>query len=783
MNYKKSILATAIVGIIFSTVQATDYKIIVSQEKNDYDIIENSFPVATEWVDTGSEFNCLKEFSAYDYPLGESFTQNENCIQKQERTVTTTEIFNGTPRTTVKVENQNIPVVISYLDTGKENFNTGTQRTEYSNWLDDGIHYACAEFNPLVSTVNLGESFNQNRSCSQKQNRNEIIYDIWADGSEILFSTNIKNRTLTELEYQQAIGTKNFTTGTQRTEYTNWLDDGSHYACSDFYPLSSSVNLDESFVQERDCLQDQERTQTVYDIWADGSETVSITNIEQQSLTESETQNSLGTKNFTTGSQRTEYTNWLDNGIHYDCGIFTPLVSTVNLSESFTQNRSCSQNQNRNEIIYDIWADGSETINVTTIETQTLIENESQNAIGTKNFNTGSQRTEYTNWLDTDGHYNCNTFTPLNSSVNLGESFTQNRNCLQDQDRTKTVYDIWANGSETVASTNLETQTLNENETQNSTGTKNYDTGTTRTNSTDWLNIGALYACNSFSPLSSTIKSPLPLTQSRICSQDRERTTTIYNIWADGSETIKTETLEQKAMIIHDVQDVTGTGQAASCKAILNAGWSTGDGIYEINIPSGDHNVICDMTTDGGGWTRWWWYNGNGTFPSESDVLGYNFGEANVNSSYGFQTLPSNVSQASTELLAIDGENTILKWDFANGGATATSVWNAFTIRTITLQGAVLNNTPWNPSVIQGAATTTAQDSFMYREQSGVKSFILDDDGCDCATTLSAGASMCGASWNIAYGGEMAYGVDNLKDLNCESTQPDKSMSMFYREK
>jgi hypothetical protein len=42
-----------------------------------------------------------------------------------------------------------------------------------------------------------------------------------------------------------------------------------------------------------------------------------------------------------------------------------------------------------------------------------------------------------------------------------------------------------------------------------------------------------------------------------------------------------------------------------SCQEILDVGWSTGDGDYDIASQGcGEITVFCDMTTDGGGWTE-----------------------------------------------------------------------------------------------------------------------------------------------------------------------------------
>lgn len=55
----------------------------------------------------------------------------------------------------------------------------------------------------------------------------------------------------------------------------------------------------------------------------------------------------------------------------------------------------------------------------------------------------------------------------------------------------------------------------------------------------------------------------------------------------------------------------------------------------------------------------------------------------------------------------------------------------------------IQNNKPWNPDTIEGTKPKQNQDSFMYRDQNGVKSLLLDDDNCDCLSSLSLGHGLC----------------------------------------
>ena len=114
-------------------------------------------------------------------------------------------------------------------------------------------------------------------------------------------------------------------------------------------------------------------------------------------------------------------------------------------------------------------------------------------------------------------------------------------------------------------------------------------------------------------------------------------------------------------------------------------------------------------------------------------------------------------------MLAIDSEVTEYKWSFDPGNSVAHAAWRAFhDHEDIPYNEVRKESTGWNPEVLKGIAPVRDQVSFMYREQNGVRSVMMDDDNCDCHTTLSLGHGMCGGAHRAEFSPANQYGVDTL---------------------
>ena len=116
----------------------------------------------------------------------------------------------------------------------------------------------------------------------------------------------------------------------------------------------------------------------------------------------------------------------------------------------------------------------------------------------------------------------------------------------------------------------------------------------------EWYNINSMYDCvKQYEDTDFLLGEEF--TQVEDCSQDQERTITTQQTFngEDQTKIVKeTKTIDAE----HSYQDF-GEGFADSCKSILNNGYSIGSGAYQVQLSSGITNVVCDMDTDGGGWT------------------------------------------------------------------------------------------------------------------------------------------------------------------------------------
>lgn len=148
---------------------------------------------------------------------------------------------------------------------------------------------------------------------------------------------------------------------------------------------------------------------------------------------------------------------WSNIGLPYNCINWTPLFSSYKNDGGFSQLGSCKQLQERQVEIREKDSFSGIVKTVNTVTENRTIETDAYRNISV----------ESTEWQNTGSPYSCTEWLPKRDTVNNGISFTQNRNCSQDQEKQflyKHELSLLANLTEN--------QTINISQEQVTTGTR-----------------------------------------------------------------------------------------------------------------------------------------------------------------------------------------------------------------------------------------------------------------------------------------------------------------------
>ena len=493
---------------------------------------------------------------------GESFQQSRACNQSQVRDVTPV-MLNPVLGTTKSGETypQNGSVTVTQFQpaVGTLDYISGERADNWSAWVDSGSHYGCDSWTPTPDTINLYSSFEQTRECSQNQTRTRQVYNVWASGAETPKRIDSDSQTITETEKRQSTGSKDFIDGQRVGSWTAWDDEGGHYGCGTWSPATDTVNLNQSFTQNRDCSQDQTGSRNIYDVWKSGKETLNTTEPREQTITETESRNAVGTKDFIAGQRADAWPAWENEGALRNCTAWSPATTTVNLDESFTQSRSCKQDQTRERNVYDVWESEKETLNRTEEQQRVIDVPQTQQATGEKDFIVSTSTKEWGAWSNASSIYSCTAWSPETSTVKYGEDFTQERACKQNRTRSRDIYNVWASGKETLKETEVGNQTFQVDQTRGAVGTKDYVSGEQALAWSGWTNDGAPENCTAWTPAPSTVNLDASFTQTRSCDQAQTRERDVMNTFASGKKTHKRTETDSKVITVTQSQSSTGT--------------------------------------------------------------------------------------------------------------------------------------------------------------------------------------------------------------------------------
>ena len=337
-------------------------------------------------------------------------------------------------------------------------------KTFLTPWITtSGIQYN-SNWSPVANLQVV--DYNQSRGYSYTQERDLVKEMKNLNTGQIIESLrNTEERIVSEIENRSV-----------NVNSTNWDNSSGIFGCNLWSPLTSTVDENLTFTQERVCKQDQERD------WIHKVNGNTIhERLESRTVNRQESQVVYGTNPVWIDTTPT-YSTWANVGGRSYTSSWSPVVGTQ--TSNFNQGRNYDQNQERTRFNREIRPKTNDVRIVSEVTESKVVTGSESRVVS---VNPGA-------WANNSAIYGCGAWSPSTSTVDEDKNITQSRTCKQDEAR------VWSytSGSTNVGTRN-EGRTVNRNQTQVVSGTKPVWIDTTPTYST-WANVGGRSYAGSWSP-------------------------------------------------------------------------------------------------------------------------------------------------------------------------------------------------------------------------------------------------------------------------------------------